>query len=176
MTITSVEYTYNIGQSGQSLLVPAPLGTRGGETGGKHALPDPNELADPIRGQIAGCDLASHRLLRDAEPASATSATLRNRSPGSGEARSFPAWPSCACSRFWGSSRRGGWAARGIVDGDAVARRRATIALSAGLISSRLRSWNKIKSGQPRARAQEVGHLRPKREQRVRMRSFRETI
>ena len=33
----------------------------------KDALADPELLADPKRGQIAGRDLASHRLLRDAE-------------------------------------------------------------------------------------------------------------
>ena len=37
-----------------------------GKMGRKDAVADPNEPADPMRAPIAGCDLAPHRLLRDA--------------------------------------------------------------------------------------------------------------
>jgi hypothetical protein len=44
------------------------LGTAPSDIGFQVALADPNELADPMRGPVAGRDLAPHRLLGDAEP------------------------------------------------------------------------------------------------------------
>jgi len=48
--------------------LPPIRGTRPSDIGCKAALPNPNQLSNPVLGQIAGCDLAPDRLLRDAEP------------------------------------------------------------------------------------------------------------